>query len=131
MLFAGCTATGNFRYSCYGVMGGFNHLILGTHGEWQCSIAKSAGCLTVCERVVCRLAAMLLASCSVAVMVAEATISPKLPNLSVFSWALHRTARTELGTELLCFLLLAYPTACAYFAIYKLGRFKFFLLVPG
>ena len=65
---------------------------------------------------------MLCAALSLAVVVAEATISAALPNLSVFSLALHRVSGNEILTELLVFLSLAYPCLCAYFALYRLGR---------
>ncbi len=74
--------------------------------------------------------AVLAAGVSLAVLVAEATISPALPNLSIFSRALHLTAGSEFATELLCFVFLAYPCAAAYYALYRLGRFSFYLLVP-
>jgi hypothetical protein len=53
-----------------------------------------------------RTLALLCALLSAAIILAEATISPYLPNLSVFSRALHRTAGNELGTELLTFVSL-------------------------
>lgn len=56
---------------------------------------------------------------SLAVVLAEATISPKLPNLSPFSWALHRMEGDQASTEILCFAFLAYPIACAYYGLYK------------
>ena len=65
---------------------------------------------------------MLCSLLSLAVVVAEATISSALPNLSVFSWALHRVSGNEILTELLAFLFLAYPCICAYYALYRLGR---------
>ena len=70
----------------------------------------------------CRLLAVLCALLSLAVVVAEATISEALPNLSVFSWALHRVSNNEILTELLTFAFLAYPCICAYYALYRLGR---------
>ncbi|EIE18799.1 hypothetical protein COCSUDRAFT_45246 [Coccomyxa subellipsoidea C-169] len=78
-----------------------------------------------------RLLALVFAALSVAIVIAEATISPYVPNLSVFSRALHATSGNELATELLTFVSLAYPCLCAYYAIFKLGRFSFYLLVPG
>ncbi|KAL3146885.1 hypothetical protein ABBQ38_014857 [Trebouxia sp. C0009 RCD-2024] len=80
---------------------------------------------------VLRLLSVLLAGFSVCIVLAEATISGALPNLSVFSRVLHRTAHMQFATELLTFLFLCYPCLCAYYAIYKLGRFNFYLLVPG
>ena len=47
---------------------------------------------------------------SVAIVLAEATISPYLPNLSIFSWALHKTSGNELATELLTFASLVQLT---------------------
>ena len=79
----------------------------------------------------CRLVSVLLAGFSVCIVLAEATISGALPNLSVFSIILHRTAHLQFTTELLTFLFLCYPCLCAYYAIFKLGRFNFYLLVPG
>ena len=65
---------------------------------------------------------MLCAVLSLAVVVAEAAISSVLPNLSVFSLALHRVGGSEVLAELLVFLSLLYPCACAYFSLYRLGR---------
>ena len=73
---------------------------------------------------------MLLAVFSVCIVLAEATISGSFPNMSVFSRVLHHTAQNQFLTELLTFLFLCYPCMCAYYAIYKLGRFNFYLLVP-
>ena len=70
----------------------------------------------------CRLLAVLCALLSLAIVVAEATISEALPNLSVFSWALHRVSDNEILTELLTFTFLAYPCISAYYALYRLGR---------
>jgi hypothetical protein len=53
-----------------------------------------------------RLLALLCAALSVAVVVAEATISPFIPNLSLFSRALHHASGNELATELLAFVFL-------------------------
>ncbi|CAL8470464.1 g10006 [Coccomyxa elongata] len=77
-----------------------------------------------------RLLALITAGLSIAVVLAEATISPYVPNLSVFSHALHETAGNELATELLTFVSLAYPCLCAYYALFRLGRFSFYMLVP-
>ncbi|CAL5224711.1 g7442 [Coccomyxa viridis] len=77
-----------------------------------------------------RLLAILTALMSAAIVLAEATISPYLPNMSIVSRALHQTSGNELATELLTFVSLAYPCLCAWYAIYKLGRFSFYLLVP-
>lgn len=62
---------------------------------------------------------MAAAACSVGIAVAEATISGVLPNTSPVSWVLRRAAGHQFGTELLCLLCLAYPCACAYYAIYR------------
>ena len=78
----------------------------------------------------CRALAVLLGLYSLAVIVAEATITPALPNMSVFSQALRRVAHNTIACEMLCFLFLIYPCCAAYFAIYKLGRWSFYLLVP-
>ena len=78
----------------------------------------------------CRALAVLLGLYSLAVVVAEATITPALPNMSVFSQTLRRVAHNPIACEMLCFLFLIYPCCAAYFAIYKLGRWSFYLLVP-
>ena len=80
--------------------------------------------------MVCRVVSVLLAVFSVCIVLAEATISGSFPNMSVFSRVLHHTAQNQFLTELLTFLFLCYPCMCAYYAIYKLGRFNFYLLVP-
>ncbi|PSC73983.1 LMBR1 domain-containing 2-like protein A [Micractinium conductrix] len=78
-----------------------------------------------------RLLAALAALCSLAIVVAEATIAGALPNLSVVSAALHATSgASQFLTELLCFAFLAYPCACAYYSLYRLGRFAFYRMVP-
>ncbi|KAL4424193.1 hypothetical protein ABPG75_001494 [Micractinium tetrahymenae] len=77
-----------------------------------------------------RVLAALAALCSLAIVLAEATIAGVLPNLSVVSRALHATSGSVFATELLCFAFLAYPCACAYLAIYRLGRFAFYRMVP-
>ena len=69
-----------------------------------------------CVLRACRLLALLCAALSVAVVVAEATISPFIPNLSLFSRALHHASDNELATEMLAFvflvsLLLRHPCA--------------------
>jgi hypothetical protein len=59
--------------------------------------------------VVFRSLAIACALLSASIVLAEATISPYLPNLSVFSLALHQTAGNELATELLTFVSLVSP----------------------
>jgi hypothetical protein len=63
----------------------------------------------------------LAALCSLGFALAEATISWNLPNLSAVSAALRAAADAggPLPTELLCFLFLAYPCACAYYSLYR------------
>ena len=56
---------------------------------------------------------------SLAVVLGEATISPQLPNLSLFSRALHSLEGDQTMTEIACFAFLAYPVACAYYGLYK------------
>ena len=52
---------------------------------------------------------MVAALLTVAVIVAESTISPQLPNMSVFSLLLHRVGGNQFTRSLLTFVLLAYP----------------------
>jgi hypothetical protein len=66
-----------------------------------------------------RALAVFAAALSVAVVLAEATISPKLPNLSIFSRALHGVEQSQAWTEVLCCLSLAYPIGAAYYGLYK------------
>lgn len=140
---------------------------------------------------ICRLLAAVAALCSLAIVVAEATIAGVLPNLSVVSVALRSTAggweeccditccccfsgegQTQLlpqlrdnsglcvamvspphhsqdrpacpvpssaplpagspfATELLCFLFLAYPCACAYYSLYRCASWDCFGLHAG
>ena len=67
----------------------------------------------------CRLLAMAAAALSVAVVVAEASISPALPNLSIFSRGLHALQGSQTWAEVFCCLSLVYPIACAYYGLYK------------
>jgi hypothetical protein len=75
--------------------------------------------LPACLCLSVRVLAVLLALVSTSIVVAEATISPKLPNMSLMSRALHCVAANQTATELLCFVFLAYPCACAYYGLYK------------
>ena len=69
-----------------------------------------------------RLGAVCCGLLSAAVVLAEVAISPALPNLSPFSWVLHRAEGDQAATEILCFAFLAYPVACAYYGLYKCAR---------
>ena len=57
----------------------------------------------------CRFLAVLAALLSLAIIVAESTISPQLPNLSVFSLLLHQVGASQFARSLLTFIALAYP----------------------
>ncbi len=70
-----------------------------------------------------RLVAVVFGLLSAAVVLGEVTISPKLPNLSLFSRALHALEGDQTVTEIACFAFLAYPVACAYYGLYKCARF--------
>lgn len=69
----------------------------------------------------CRLLAVVAALLSLAIVVAEATISPYLPNLSIFSRALHHTSGNELATELLTFVSLVGTSALCMMYPYSLS----------
>ena len=60
----------------------------------DCCLARAPprACLPTLPRRACRLLAALAALCSLAIVVAEATIAGALPNLSVVSAALHATS---------------------------------------
>eukprot|EP00887_Chlorella_sp_A99_P006959 scaffold2.g6959.t1 len=81
-----------------------------------------------------RAAAAAAAALSLAMAAAEAAISGALPNASAVSVALRAAVAAAgaqtLGPELLCLAALAYPCACAYYSLYRLGRFAFYRLVP-
>lgn len=78
---------------------------------WKCALHKWAF----------RGLAVLAALLSLAVVVAEATLSPLLPDLSIPSLLLQASASTSLlATQLLCFALLLYPCLCAYYSLFKL-----------
>ncbi|KAK9867472.1 hypothetical protein WJX84_005221, partial [Apatococcus fuscideae] len=82
-----------------------------------------------------RALAVFTAGLSAAIIVAEATIPPSIPNLSLFSLLLHRVNAStprgdEVPTQLTTFALLAYPCMAAYYALYRLGRFSFYRLIP-
>ena len=72
-----------------------------------------------CPCIHLRLVAVVFGLLSAAVVLGEATISPKLPNLSLFSRALHALEGDQTVTEIACFAFLAYPVACAYYGLYK------------
>ena len=57
-----------------------------------------------------RAAAVVTGVLSLAVTLAEVTVSPGLPNLSVFAHALHALPTHETSTELLAFAFLVRPT---------------------
>lgn len=65
---------------------------------------------------------MVCGAASVAVILAEATISPALPNLSLFSRGLHALQGSQTATEIFCFATLTYPIAAAYYGLYKSVR---------
>ncbi|EFN53506.1 hypothetical protein CHLNCDRAFT_136844 [Chlorella variabilis] len=96
-------------------------------GRLEAGVPQGAPAL---DRMRWLLLAALAALCSLAIVVAEATIAWTLPNLSVVSAVLRSAAGSRFATELLCFLFLAYPCACAYYSLYRLGRFAFYRMVP-
>ncbi len=63
------------------------------------------------KRLACRAAAVLTGVLSLAVTVAEVTLSDRLPNLSIFASALHATAGNETVSELLGFIFLVLALA--------------------
>lgn len=79
-----------------------------------------------------RCASVVAGAASIATILAESTIHGRLPNLSIVSWALHLAA--EQGGSFLvaatCMVCLAYPCTCAYYSLYRLGRFAFYRTVP-
>ena len=56
-----------------------------------------------------RAAAVVTGVLSLAVTLAEVTVSPGLPNMSVFAYALHAMPTHETSTELLAFAFLVRP----------------------
>ena len=56
-----------------------------------------------------RAAAVVTGVLSLAVTLAEVTVSPGLPNMSVFAYALHAMPSHEASTELLAFAFLVRP----------------------
>lgn len=68
---------------------------------------------------------------SVCVVLAETTMSPKLPDLSVFSRIIRAARGSPLLGEAVVLLCLAYPCACAYYAVYRMGNLSFYRMVPG
>lgn len=88
--------------------------------EPVCFYTARAGGYRIKRRLLCcRLLAVCFGLLSLAVVLAEATISPKLPNLSLFSRVLQSMEGNQAATEMLCFAFLAYPIACAYYGLYK------------
>lgn len=69
--------------------------------------------------ILSRLAAVITALTSLAVVVAEATMYHGFEDLSVFSRVLHRTSGNQFSTEIITFVFLLYPCVCAYYALYK------------
>eukprot|EP00873_Tetraselmis_striata_P010876 jgi/Tetstr1/431140/TSEL_020854.t1 len=94
---------------------------LAGHGEWwwRCRI----------KPLLFRAGALLTGLLSLGIVVAEATISPLLPNLSIFSQLMQNDAGL-LQTMLVCMFSLAYPVICAYFSLFRLGQTQYFMLVP-
>lgn len=77
-----------------------------------------------------RLLAILLAAFSIGILVSEATISDDMPNLSLVCWLLLAVRGNKFLLEMVVYLCLLYTCACANFALFKLGKFSFYLLVP-
>ena len=65
--------------------------------------------LTLETDCVRRAAAVVTGVLSLAVTLAEVTVSPGLPNMSVFAYALHAMPTHETSTELLAFAFLVRP----------------------
>ena len=81
-------------------------------------VMRGAACCGLCARVLTqrewprarRAAAVVTGVLSLAVTLAEVTVSPGLPNMSVFAYALHAMPTHESATELLAFAFLVRPT---------------------
>ena len=82
--------------------------------------AQSLGKTSKC----CRVLAIVAALFSGAIVLAESTISPQLPNLSVFSLLLHKVDSGQFARSLLTFVLLAYPcmVSCSQLVHHLFGR---------
>lgn len=80
-----------------------------------------------------RLAAIAATAASIAVVVAETTVSASLPDSSIVSLSLRSVATGRHSFFLVQFLssgFLAYPVYCAYYSLYKMGQVTFYRLVP-
>ena len=94
--------------------------IVWSHAPWK---AKGVMHMTWPDQELCnRLLAVAAAGASAAVMLGEATISPHLPNLSVFSHAIHAASGNPFSSALLTLAFLCYPCVAAYYALFKLAR---------
>jgi hypothetical protein len=79
-----------------------------------------------------RLAALLLALVSLAVVWSELTIfTRRHPDLSPFSLAVRAASPGEWRTQAVALLPLAYVCGCVYFALFRLNLFDYNKLTPG
>lgn len=77
-----------------------------------------------------RTLAILTASLSIGIVLAEVSISEYLPNLSGFSQLLHAVKSSDVALLSVSFIILFYILTCTYYTLVRLGRFSFYRLVP-
>jgi hypothetical protein len=82
-----------------------------------------------------RLVAIAATAASIAVVVAETTVSASLPDSSIVSLSLRAAAmpgrfHSFFLVQFLSSGFLAYPVYCAYYSLYKMGQVAFYRLVP-
>mmetsp|Transcript_1606 Transcript_1606/g.5606 ORF Transcript_1606/g.5606 Transcript_1606/m.5606 type:complete len:679 (+) Transcript_1606:200-2236(+) len=78
-----------------------------------------------------RFLAVVMGLASVSVILAESTAWTRgTPDLSFFSVMIRSECKSELSAQLLVLLPLSYMLGCAYYSLFRLGMFSFYMLVP-
>lgn len=86
---------------------------------WRCILRKQLQ----------RLLAIILGGMSIAILLAEATLLPRV-DLSLFSILIKSVGRQELFVQVFAFIPLMYMCICTYYSLFKIGMLTFYSLTP-
>ncbi|XP_048432146.1 LMBR1 domain-containing protein 2 homolog A-like isoform X2 [Pyrus x bretschneideri] len=105
----------------------FRHTRTGTLGSpvdtieflWRCILRKEVE----------KLLAVILGIISVAILLAEATLLPRV-DLSLFSILINSVGKQEVLVQVFAFVPLLYMCICTYYSLFKIGMLMFYSLTP-
>ncbi|KAM1068404.1 hypothetical protein ACFX2A_000379 [Malus domestica] len=86
---------------------------------WRCILSKEAE----------KLLAIILGIISVAILLAEATLLPRV-DLSLFSILINSVGKQEVLVQVFAFVPLLYMCICTYYSLFKIGMLMFYSLTP-